>query len=267
MDTVQRIEESSSHLRLETMCLCVPLRLGVLLVATFTFIISFFYVADRAYFSVVYRPYTGGFTDSSKLVVGIFDFTGLLFGVVGIIGAWYCKQDYIAWFNYWQIGRLVSYLVVYWIDVPLLQTCEYWVNDIDRMTKEHGWNQTMYDIALAATCPSTRTNFFIRSVLTLLALMYVIWGTYKYSEFMSLGPKHLLRVPKDLAPGAFYAHCPGERASLNGTYGKEDYISQRIGVPVDPQGLKGMMATGGGLHPDARYGCGGPVGAPVRAGP
>jgi len=265
MDAVHRLQDASSSIRLETMCLCVPLRLGVLICAFGTFFSALLYILDRQYWEVEYRPYAGGFCLRSQLILGFVEYTGVLFGWLGVLGAWYVKKTYVAWFNYWQIARLGAWMFMYSVDVPLLQSCEMWVNDVQKMTQEHGWNPTMFQISLAATCPSTRMHFFVKSFLTLLFFMYIVWITAKYVEFIGAVPKHLLRVDKDLPPGAFYAHSHGERTALNGTYGKS---GAQPYVHFDPKGMHALHATGGGMTPDAEmhhgYGAG-LVGAPIHA--
>lgn len=257
--------DTSSEMRLETMCLCVPLRLGVLLAASVTFFTSLMFVLDRQYYEVAFRHYTGGYTLASQVVVGVVEYTGVLAGLLGVLGAWYCTKNYIVSYNIWQLVRLVAWIAMYVIDVPLLRTCELWVNDIQRMTKEHGWNPIMYEIALHAQCPSERTSFFASSGFAMLFFMYIAWGTTKYQDYMDRIPKHLLRVPKDLATGAFHSYSTGERSALNGTHGMDPNVN-RFGVPFVPRGMMDMMATGGGLMgPPGGY-LGPSVGPAVRLG-
>lgn len=206
----------------QTMCLCFPLRLGVLFAAALTFLSSVFYCLDRGHWNYVFRHLTGGYTLASQFVVGAAEVTGVPFGLLGILGAWYAKDDYIASFNLWQMFRILAWLVMYWFDIPTLRECDAWVNNVQQMTEQHGWNALMYQIAVAGNCPGERTRFFVFSFLTLVVFMYLVSATARYHTFMTSLPKHLLRIPKDLTSGAFYAHSAGERAYLNGTYGEHE---------------------------------------------
>jgi hypothetical protein len=249
-DEVQRLEESNAHIRMDTMCICVPLRLGILYAAIFTFITSCQYVHDYDHFIKEYRHYTGGYAFESRLAVGFFQVTGVLFGLVGIFGAWYCKPGQIFAFNMWQFARLLSWLVVYRYDLPLLRSCELWVNDIKKATEVYGWNDAIYTIARQADCPHERHWFYTLSTLTLLVFMHIVWGTYKYQQFIGRPAKHLLRVHKDLPPGAYYAHSVGDRQH-HAHYGAAPMHGPgMVGPPVHGPGMvgppvmvPGMMGT------------------------
>uniref|UniRef100_A0A7S1WR90 Uncharacterized protein n=1 Tax=Alexandrium catenella TaxID=2925 RepID=A0A7S1WR90_ALECA len=221
--------EPSSQIYVQTMCLCVPLRLGVLISAVLTFLTSLVYVANRQLWEYTFRHCMGGYASSSRVVIGAIEVTGLIVGLLGIVGTWYQKQDYIISFNLWQFARLGAMSFMYVVDIPLLTHCEDWVNDIKHMTEVHGWNQLMYDIAMAGGCDGERVRFLVLSFLTLAVFMYLTWVTLRYQEFMSCVPKHLLRVPKDLSSGAFYAHSLGERAHLSGVYGQHDHNPMQSG--------------------------------------
>mmetsp|Transcript_112817 Transcript_112817/g.325919 ORF Transcript_112817/g.325919 Transcript_112817/m.325919 type:complete len:270 (+) Transcript_112817:215-1024(+) len=221
--------EPSSDIFMQTMCLCVPLRLGILFASCWQFIVSLMYVIDKPMFEHVLRHFTGGYCLASRVVIGTMEVTGVLFGMLGILGTWYCKPSYIASLNLWQIARLVAWMVMFYIDVPLVMHCEDWVNAVQTMTEEHGWNPVLYETALAGKCASERSHFFALSLVTLIVFMYLVNATSRYQSHMDRVPKHLLKIPKDApmvfggtgdpAAGIFYAHSLGERAYLNGDYG------------------------------------------------
>lgn len=215
--------EPSSEIYVQTMFMCVPLRLGVLISAAFTFLTSLLYLCDKTLWEYVFRHFTGGYALASRVAIGAIEVTGVLFGLLGVLGTWYQKRDYVVTFNMWQFVRLAAWIFMYVVDIPLMAHCEDWVNDVKYMTQVHGWNQLMYEIALNGNCEGERVRFLVLSFLTLAVFMYLIWVTLRYQEFMGRVPKHLLRVPKDLSSGAFYAHSMGERAHLNGVYGQHDH--------------------------------------------
>mmetsp|Transcript_96757 Transcript_96757/g.269003 ORF Transcript_96757/g.269003 Transcript_96757/m.269003 type:complete len:242 (+) Transcript_96757:175-900(+) len=225
--------EPSSQIYMQTMCLCIPLRLGILISAIFTFITSVLYFCDRGLWEYIFRHFTGGYSFASCVAIGAIETTGVLFGLLGILGTWYQKRDYIITLNVWQFVRLASWIFMYTVDIPLIMHCEDWVNNVRSMTQVHGWNTLMYNIAMEGNCTDERVHFFVFSFLTLMAFTYVIWATLRYQDFMARLPKHLLRVPKDLSSGAFYAHSLGERAHLTGMWGQRDYNPTRSGSPLD----------------------------------
>ncbi|CAK0806961.1 unnamed protein product [Prorocentrum cordatum] len=159
--------------------------------------------ARRAQYT--FRHMMGGYALASRLVVGVIEATGIITAVLGILGCW-CAA-YL---------RCAGLLLVYVVDVPLMANCEGWVNSIDEMQKEHGWNALMYDLAIGGYCNSERTLFFMLTAITFALCLYVAACSRRYAEVMDQAPRHLLRVPKDLPSGAYYASSHGERVRLNG---------------------------------------------------
>lgn len=122
-------------------------------------------------------------------------------------------------FNLWQVYRILTFGYVFYVDVPILRKCEWWVNDVDSMITKYGWNDFMYKIAMAAVCDKERMRFWIGSIAMFLLLLYVTWCTHRYLEEVGKVPKHLLRIPKDLTSGAWYSHSLGEKHHMNGLWG------------------------------------------------
>jgi len=203
----------------DTMCTVLPLRLGIFLIAVCTVIWSACCLLFSKFAeSMVY--FTGGYCMKTRLALGFIEATGIVFGICGAIGAWYCKRSYVMTFNLWQVLRIMVFGYIYYVDVPLLNTCEYWVNDVDDMIAKHGWNELMYKIAMAAVCDKERDRFWIGSIFTFLMFLYITWCTHRYLEEVGRTPRHLLRIPKDLTSGAWYAHSLGEKHHMNGAWGK-----------------------------------------------
>jgi len=215
----------------DTMCSVMPLRLGVFLVACFTAIWSACLLLFSGFAeSMIY--FTGGYCMKSRLALNIIEATGILFGICGAMGAWNCKRTYVMTFNVWQVFRILVFAMVYFVDVPILDTCEMWVNDVDGMIAKHGWNDLMYKIAMAAVCSTERTRFWICSGFSFLTLLYITWCTHRYVEAVGAVPRHLLRIPKDLTSGTWYAHPTGEKHFQTGAYTPADEREQMPAAPV-----------------------------------
>jgi len=256
----------SSAEDVETCCFCMPLRLGVFFIALLTFVFSLVYICDHEHWQNASRHFSGGYSARSRVIIALVEMSGVLFGLVGLVGAYYARRGHIATFNLWQFARMGAWLWMFFVDIPLLRRCEDWVNDIDNMVASHGWNNVMYDIAMDGACPHERRLFYVCSGLTFLFFAYMIYAVFRYTDTVDRVPKHLLRIPKDLAPGAFYAHSSGERGALQG---------QGIADPYGAVNLPsiGMPATGmpapTAMHPMPGQGfmgtMQGPVGMPVGA--
>lgn len=208
--------DASSRVLGETMFYCMPLRLGVFVVAIFQLIVSVLWCVDKAGWEYTFRHMMGGYALASRLVVGVIEVSGIVTAVLGIMGCWFVKPSYIYTYMYWQYLRCAGLLVIYLVDVPLLANCEGWVNSIDQMQKEHGWNAVMYDLAIGGYCNSERTLYFLLTAITFALCWYAASCSRRYAAVMDQAPRHLLRVPKDLPSGAYYASSTGERARLNG---------------------------------------------------
>lgn len=258
--------DTSSEIRMETMCICVPLRLAVLLGAVVTFCTSFVFLLDREHYQASYRHFAGGYGLATQVSVGLVVYSGLIFGLLGVIGAYQMNRKYVQLYNWWQAARLLSYVPMFTIDVHLLRTCELWVNDIQTMTKATGFNPTMYGIALHGECVSERIAFFTDSMLALLFLIYVAWGSFKFQDFMDRAPKHVLRVPKGgNANSAFTSYGISESPALNNTVppvcpptmGPAPIMMAQVGGPLGcmmpPQGMvpPGAMFPPGAMPPGA----------------
>jgi len=229
---------------MQTVCLCVPLRLGILIASCWQFITSLMYVLDKPLFEHLLRHFTGGYCLWSRIAIGAVEMSGVLFGLLGIIGTWCSKPSYIASLNLWQIFRLAAWLFMYYTDVPLIMRCEDWVNAIQTMTDQHGWNPIMYDTALAGKCVSERSSFLAMSSVTFIVFAYIVNATSRYQAMVDRSPKHVLRLPKDPASGIFYAHPTGERSYLNGDYGTLEHAP-----PVRPGVAMPQPAPGAGYGP------------------
>lgn len=244
-------QEPSSEVFSQTMFVCLPLRLGVLLSAIGTFLTSLLYMVNRSYWEYVFRHFTGGYALASRVAVGAVEVTGVPFALLGILGTWHSRSSYVLYYNGWQFLRLGAYAWMYYIDVPLLVRCEDWVNSVQRMTEQNGWNQLMYNVAMAGDCSNERTHFFAMSLLSVALLAYIVLATSRYLEFMNRVPKHLLNLQKEGgASGVFYAHSLGERSYLNGDYGTYDHFppkQQFVGEHLDESAPLARFGTGGSL--------------------
>jgi hypothetical protein len=212
----------TSELNMETMCSCVPLRTGVFATCFVTFFFSILCLADRPLMEDKMRHWAGGYGLTSSAVIGFIEVTGIIAGAMGMTGCWYSKRSYVKAYNVWQFVRLAAWIWMYVVDIPLLNRCELWVNNIDKAIEEYSWNPIMYKIAMEGNCSSEKTTFFICTIICLVVFLYLIQAVFRYQDQMEHVPAHLLRLPKDLATGAFYSHSLGERSYLNGTYGKDE---------------------------------------------
>jgi len=211
------------------MFVVVPHRLGIFVAAVTQTLISATYILDHKLFVHLYRQSVGGYGVGGRTFVMIGQLSGLFGGIMGVAGTWYGKRDMIlSWYG-WLYAQLLCYVFMYCFDVPLLNSCESYQADLASTVEKYGYNELMYQIAVQGGCASERWNFYIKSFLAVLLIMYLAAVTSRYLEFTGRLPKHLLKLPKDPTSGAFYSHSLGERSMLNGLWGKYDH--HRVAEP------------------------------------
>jgi len=226
-----------------TCCLCIPLRLGVFLNAVFTVIGSISMIIAKRYTEDTMRIFSGGYVLQSRVIIGFIEVTGCMWGVLGIIGTWQNKASYVKIYNYYQMARVVSWIGMYYTDLPVLMSCELWIMDINKAIAEQGWNPVMYKIAFSGRCLQERWLFMIFSTLGLCFFIYLTYVNQVLQDMLEEEPKYLLRVPKDLPNGAFYTQSLGEKSTLLAQANQP----RQQGVVGQPVGGPGS-GTGYGMH-------------------
>lgn len=196
------------------MCCCVPLRLGVFMNAFWTITTSVFSLVYRRVASNEQVSLNGGYSVWSQTLVTVMLLCGCLWGALGVLGTWENKTSYVKIFNYFQMFRVVAWCAVTLVDVPLLMNCEEWITNIDKALKEQGWNPVMYKVAMGGNCLSERVIFFAMSFLSLLWFTYLLYEGKRFEDLLETEPRYLLRVPKGIPSGSFYAQGLNERSLL-----------------------------------------------------
>lgn len=201
--------------KLPSMCCCVPLRMGVFLNALATVVLSFVGLVMHNSLHILHT-FMGGYDLKSRVVVGAMECVGLVWGWVGVIGAWRNDAHYVRIFNYYQMFRIVVWIGMYFIDVPIMWNCELWITDINGALKQQGWNPLMYNIAMGGNCRRERISFFVGSTLCFFIFVYCWEAVSRFINDLEYEPRYLLRVPKEIPSGSFFAETvmEGERTLL-----------------------------------------------------
>jgi hypothetical protein len=147
-------------------------------------------------------------------MIGLIEYLGCAFGVVGIVGAWRQRADFVGIFKYYQVFRVIAWFIMLCIDVPMMMECELWTQDIDRALHAHGWNPVMYRIALTGNCFSNRLVFFVASISAFVWFVYLAYVTHKYHTELEDEPRYLLKVPHMAVSGAFFCKPSNEWSAL-----------------------------------------------------
>jgi len=216
-----------------TVCCCFPIRSAVFASAFFTVVFALAMLAMRAVVESGVRIFTGGYELRSRVIVDLLEISGVIWGVVGMVGVLHLRTSLVKTYYYYQVLRLVGWFVMYMTDVPLLWDCELYNTDIKAATAKYGWNPLMASIAVLSKCPQERTLFMTCSTTGFFIFLYFTMATQWLLSDLDDEPRFLLRVPQDRPDGAFYA------SSLASNYGIQQ--KRALGEPVKDPGL--MMAS------------------------
>jgi len=230
---------------MDTACWCVPLRTAIFLISVISTINALYQFFVPSAIGSLQARYTGGYGVTSRIVVGATQLTGLFFGPVGIVGAMELSVSLLMMYNYYQIARLFGMLFMIYNDVPLLADCNIWRNDINAAIKVHGWNDSMYQVAMSNSCLQTQIDFFVGVSFHLCLYIYLISLTRRLIWDTEKTPKYILAMPRALPNGSFVNTSrtqgrskPPYGAAL-GVFGYDDEILTKQGK-LGPAGMPHM---------------------------
>lgn len=228
---------AQSERQAQLCCLCFPLRIGVFLSAAFTVLASSTLLLFKTQFEHSMRIFGGGYVQVSAVIIGFIEVTGTIWGVIGMLGVWHNRGSYVRIYNYYQMTRLIAWVMMYFTDLPALLSCELWVTDIKQALKQQGWNPAMYKIAFSGQCFEERALFVICSISAFIFFAYLTWLNQQYQDMLEEEPNYILRIPKTMPNGAFIAHHPKGDTDASRLLLTADLNSKYVGDPVkyDPQ--------------------------------
>lgn len=184
-----------------TVFCCVPLRTAVCLTGLGCTLLGLAMLSSRASVQEDLRPLIGGYAPTSRSLIGLLTTSGILFGFIGAAGAIQMKASWLQLFLAYQVVRLLIWLPVYYMDLPLLWTCEVWMTNLQAAIHKFGWNDVIFHVALNNQCPTERSAFLTYSFPCFLFWLYCTSVTQQLLAEIETEPRHLL---KDVVSGAFY---------------------------------------------------------------
>mmetsp|Transcript_47319 Transcript_47319/g.135657 ORF Transcript_47319/g.135657 Transcript_47319/m.135657 type:complete len:402 (+) Transcript_47319:157-1362(+) len=238
-----------------TVFLCVPLRTAVVMIGVSSVFLGFCLLVDRVGTEDSLRQYVGGYTMRSRTVIGLVDFLGLFWGLLGIAGAWQLRSSYIKLFMGYQAVRLLAWIWMYFADLPLLWNCELWTKDVTKAAGLYSWNDVMFNVSVEDKCPSERFDFLLRSIPTLLFALYCMAVTQWMLADMEDELAYLFKVPMGATSGAFYTrslaskslreqmHEEAEKATMAAEAKRrvqEEDFMKRVGFEMEKQPIPGF---------------------------
>eukprot|EP00931_Biecheleriopsis_adriatica_P115715 TRINITY_DN91480_c0_g1_i1.p1 TRINITY_DN91480_c0_g1~~TRINITY_DN91480_c0_g1_i1.p1 ORF type:complete len:268 (+),score=54.38 TRINITY_DN91480_c0_g1_i1:109-912(+) len=215
--------------------LCIPVRTAVFLFSTGTALLGLLLLHWRFAVEKDRRPFVGGYSEESRILIDILEMSALLWGTLGAFGALYLKASWIRVFYYYEAVRILAFFAMYALDMPQLLNCELARDDPEGFVKRFGPNEAIFSLAGAGACDDDRLFFYLLSPLSLLLIFQALMAAQNLLSEIEEVPRYLLSIPKETPSGAFYCQNMATRSAC-----AERFTS--AGLPVPPE-LTGFAAT------------------------
>lgn len=189
-------------------CQCIPIRLGVFLIAAFavlTGVVSGFGKALGVDTSALF----GGYTIQSKVLITFLELSGLVWGFMGMLGALRCSASFTNVFLYYQYVRMASWVGIFYYDLPALWGCELWLTDI----ASQEWNPRMYQVAMQGECYIRRVTFLVVACISMVLFGYFTTVNYVFHKMLEDGLQYTIEN-KQTNSSAFVAQSLVEKRPL-----------------------------------------------------
>mmetsp|Transcript_76881 Transcript_76881/g.136248 ORF Transcript_76881/g.136248 Transcript_76881/m.136248 type:complete len:270 (-) Transcript_76881:41-850(-) len=183
-----------------TCCIILPLKLGVGLIAMFTFAMGMLCIVDCFNSAVSsfnnqlnismsaggYNPYFWRLNS----VVGVI---GLFVGFIGFLGVYDDKPDWCRIFSGFLVVKLLCNIIVFIADMYTLRTCESFAGTA--LNSGNGFGTATYNLALIALakqnmCQFGRISYAVGFSLRTAIDLYFLWNVYKYVSQLDLNPPY-----------------------------------------------------------------------------
>lgn len=147
------------------------------------------------------RIFVGGYSDWSMAMIDLLELSAMLWGLLGALGAFYMKEDFLRSFYYYEAARILAWFAMYVLDVPLLLNCELGRDDPNAFMARYG-GQAVLKIAAEGTCDEERSAFYVLSLLSLAFFCQFFFATQRLLLDFADDPRYLL-MSKEGPTGVF----------------------------------------------------------------
>eukprot|EP00928_Gymnodinium_smaydae_P046419 TRINITY_DN30920_c0_g1_i1.p1 TRINITY_DN30920_c0_g1~~TRINITY_DN30920_c0_g1_i1.p1 ORF type:complete len:401 (+),score=32.10 TRINITY_DN30920_c0_g1_i1:131-1333(+) len=236
----------------ETIFWCAPLRMGVFMIALIHTIVSCHSILSHHFVYSSVRFFTGGYCLWSRGILLAMDTVALLFGPLGMVGAWTLRTSYVMLFKNFMTAHIPAWLLIGAFDGPLVWNCEDWKSNPRMANERYGFSAVIQSIAQQDGCNKERMLFAVGFLSSLVFFAYVTTRVGRFHSTLEEDAPHVLRVMKDQAGacGAFRGVNYGGRstaraqaiaAAFNGIGPQQPFAPS---LAPDMMGAPGMMAPG-----------------------
>lgn len=166
------------------------------------------------------RSFVGGYSTNTRVLINVLESSALVWGCLGLAGTLYLRKGLVKTFFFYQVVRLLAWLVVFYVDTPLLWDCELWRNDPAAAGIKFGENDAMHILAVSGHCNEELPLFLILSLGSLLVFAQLLLASQKLIEeleskplledevrsFQALSVGARMWPPQFVSPSAAHSH-------------------------------------------------------------
>jgi len=168
----------------------------------------------------------GGFSATTKVISGVVGACGVVFGMIGFLGAYDRTPAYLRAFFYFMVAEIVVSMVIYAVDMIELRECEAWVSGVQRHV---AYNPAMDEIAQRGECSYTRVSYSISWVIDFVIGSYFAYVIWCYSRGVDQKAAYSIHFDTDAHPTKFVAEGVNPGPVGYGSVG--DHSVPQIGQP------------------------------------
>lgn len=221
-------------------CGCIPLRQGVMALAAMTLLFSL--VELIGLFTDYVRIGAGGFQPTTRVISGVMGALGLVYGSVGILGAYDGTPVYIQHFWFFLVAHLTIGIAIFMFDMVALHNCEAWTTDIP--SSSGAYNPTIDEIAKSGRCSEVRTEYTLGWLFGFLLDAYFTFVVWRYHRLIVGAGNYLIHFDNGAPPDMLRAGL--EQKPQPPTYGSmaepPTYPKRSV---TSPPGYYGYYGPGG----------------------
>jgi len=166
-----------------TCCLVFPLKLGVGVITMLVFAHSILCMLALVTGDIRFQP--NGYNDRLYLLPVICGVFGLVFGFVGLLGAYDDKLSYLRAFNRYLCIKLVCMLVAIAGDGVTLNSCDTWAH-YHTATE----NVQLFRLSEAEVCPWARASYALGSIIDMAFWLYLTFRSFAYEGELFHNPPY-----------------------------------------------------------------------------
>mmetsp|Transcript_106228 Transcript_106228/g.310539 ORF Transcript_106228/g.310539 Transcript_106228/m.310539 type:complete len:216 (-) Transcript_106228:87-734(-) len=169
-----------------TCLLCIPLRIGIVLIAMGT--LAYGFVGAMVLATGDLRLQPGGYSIHTARLQAAMGTAGLIFGLMGLLGVYDGKPDWVRNMARFLEAKLVVALIVFVFDLVALMRCPTWAS----IPHSQVTNPPLYAISSKGLCSTARLCYGIGFAIDFGFSYYCAWVSHIYCRRLASSQSYLI---------------------------------------------------------------------------